>query len=114
MQELHDSIRKLEAVAGMLLSIAYKGYESGGSAVVPAGGQKHGMVEGGIEIANPWAHEELQRLKREANTQARAIDVITGRYHRKAWDRSPAEPVTEEQLQNLEEYERRRRGVRKS
>lgn len=76
-----------------------------------AGGQKHGMVEGGISVKNAWAHKELQKLKRDVGRQARAVDGLAGKYHRVIWDRSPAEPITEEQLQYLEVYEARRKKM---
>jgi len=93
----------------MLATVAYEGYGSGAAGEVSPGAQKHGLVEGGVQVHTEWAHSELGEMKRRAAALARQIDEMTARHYRQVFDRCPAEPVTEEQLKNLEEYERRRR-----
>jgi hypothetical protein len=108
-EELERSIAQLKAVAEMMFAVAYHGYSSGTGGVVEIPGGKHNMVRGGLSIKDARVHKELQRLKADVEIQKQAVKVLTGKYYRVVFDRAPGEPVTDEWLEYLEEWEKRRR-----
>lgn len=112
LDELKQAIGRLESAEDSVALIAYNGYCSGSGSFVSPPTSKHGMVEGGIEVKNQRMYRELENLKREAAVKANEINEIADRYKQLVWSRSPEEPITEEQLEGLERYEKKRRRVK--
>ena len=113
LEELEEAAEQLKAVAEMMTRFAYEGYSSGQGAVAVMSGQKHGMVGGGLSVKDARLHRELGQLRDEVGRKAMELKGIAGKYYRTIYEKSPGEPVTQEMLDNLEEWERDRERKRK-
>jgi hypothetical protein len=95
----------------MMIHVTYHGYRADAAevpGVVGSSGQKHGMIGGGVSVKDARLHRELERMSDEVGRKAAELKMIAGKYCRAIYEKDPGEPVTQEMLDNLEEWEKRR------
>ena len=109
-EELELGVAQVKAVADMMVTVAYEGFQSQGAVpgVASMSGQKHGMVGGGLSVKDQRVHRDLERMGDEVGRKAMELQAIAAKYQRAVYEGLPGEPISQEMLENLEEWEKRR------